>query len=168
MPFARHVSRTGAARAGATVSVLSLFLLVIAGACGRGEPARGGMGGEHPGMGAMGQPGPQTAPGAVGAAPSGAVDVALAGRGEQLFQTKGCVGCHTVGGGRHTAPDLQGVTQRRSYDWIVAMVVNPDSMLKNDAAARQLLREYMTPMMNMGITMDEARALYEYLRQQSQ
>jgi mono/diheme cytochrome c family protein len=104
---------------------------------------------------------PQEAP------PSGPIDEALAEQGEKLFQSKGCIGCHTIGGGRLSGPDLQGATDRREYGWFVAMVTNPDSMLKNDATARQLLQEYMTPMMNMGVSQTDARAIYEHIREES-
>jgi cytochrome c len=102
------------------------------------------------------------------AAPSGPVDEQLAEQGEQVFKTKGCTACHRVGGGRLTGPDLKGVTERQSYAWIVAMVTHPDSMLKVDPTARQLLMEYGTPMANLNVSADEARALYEYLRHESQ
>jgi cytochrome c2 len=98
-------------------------------------------------------------------APTGEVDVALASEGETAFQQKGCVGCHTVGGGKLTGPDLEGITERRSYEWFMAMVLKPDSMLQNDEAAKQMLAEYMTPMVYMGTTEQEARAIFEYLRQ---
>lgn len=97
-------------------------------------------------------------------APAGPVDQALAERGEQVYQAKGCLGCHTLGGGRLTGPDLKGVTDRRAYDWFVPWVMNPDSMLKVDPIAKQLLGEYMTPMLGTGVTRDDARALWEYLR----
>lgn len=97
-------------------------------------------------------------------APGGAVDTDLAERGAQLFQAKGCIGCHTIGGGRLTGPDLAGVTERRERGWVIAMITNPDSMIRNDPTARQLFAEYMTPMANMGLTAEEARAIYEHLR----
>ena len=108
------------------------------------------------------QPPAQQAP--VSPAPSGPVDHELADRGESLFRAKGCNGCHTIGGGRLTGPDLAGVTERREYGWALAMITKPDSMIKTDPTARQLFAEYMTPMLNMNITPDEARAIYEYLR----
>ena len=100
----------------------------------------------------------------LGPAPSGPVDEAMAERGEQVFRAKGCVGCHTIGGGRLTGPDLQGVTDRRDYGWVIAMITKPDSMLKADPKARELFAEYMTPMLDSGVTPGEARAVYEYLR----
>jgi len=113
-------------------------------------------------------PGAEAAPPPAEGPPTGPIDQGLATRGETLFQTKGCIGCHTIGDGRLTGPDLQGVVERREYGWIMAMVTNPDSMLREDATARQLFAEYMTPMVNMGVTRDEARALYEYLRSRSE
>ncbi len=97
-------------------------------------------------------------------APSGPIDAELASRGQALFQSAGCQACHTVGGGRLVGPDLAEVTERRSYQFVMGMIVNPDSMLTNNETARALLAEYMTPMSNQGVTRDEARALYEYLR----
>ena len=97
--------------------------------------------------------------------PTAEINPALAAEGETAFQQKGCVGCHTVGGGKLTGPDLEGVTDRRSYEWFMAIVLKPDSMLQNDEVAKQMLAEYMTPMVYMGTTEQEARAIYEYLRQ---
>lgn len=108
------------------------------------------------------QPAAQQAP--TTPAPSGPIDQPLAERGEAVFQAKGCSGCHTVGGGRLTGPDLAGVTDRRDFGWIVAMITKPDSMIKADSTARQLFAQYMTPMLNLGVTREEARAVYEYLR----
>lgn len=102
------------------------------------------------------------------AAPSGPIDEQLAEQGKHLFETKGCAGCHRIGGGRLTGPDLKGVTERQTYAWIVAMITHPDSMLKVDPTARQLLLQYGTQMANLNVSADEARALYEYLRHESQ
>jgi mono/diheme cytochrome c family protein len=97
-------------------------------------------------------------------APSAEIDAALAAQGESLFQTKACVGCHTVGGGPLAGPDLAGVTERRTAEWVIAMISNPDSMLREDETARQLMAEFAIPMANTGVTTGEARAIYEFLR----
>jgi mono/diheme cytochrome c family protein len=99
-------------------------------------------------------------------APTGPLDSALADRGQELFRTRACTTCHTVGGGRLVGPDLSEVTERREFGWILSMIQNPDSMIRADSLARQLFAEYMTPMANQGITAEEARALYEYLRRE--
>jgi cytochrome c2 len=132
-----------------------LMMVVLAFGCGGGEGAPAEEAAES-------TPAMEAAP---VEAPTGAVDAALAREGETAFQQKGCIGCHTVGGGQLTGPDLEGVTERRSYEWFMAMVLKPDSMLQNDDAAKQMLAEYMTPMVYMGTTEQEARAIYEFLRQ---
>jgi mono/diheme cytochrome c family protein len=97
---------------------------------------------------------------------AGNVDAALATQGETLLSARGCTACHTMGGGRLVGPDLAGVTERRSAEFIVAMIVNPDSMLANDATAKQLLGQYFTPMSNQGVTVEDARALLEFFRRE--
>lgn len=141
-------------------STLRTVALLVAGALA----ACGGETGEREGQEAAATPASAGAAPAALPAPTGPIDEALAERGEQIYQAKGCLGCHTVGGGRLTGPDLKGITERRAYDWFVPWVMNPDSMLKVDPIAKQLLAEHLTPMLGMGITRDEARALWEYLR----
>lgn len=99
--------------------------------------------------------------------PTGPVDEELAERGEELFQTRGCVACHTVGQGRRVGPDLEALTERRSFEWTFHMITNPDSMLENDSIAKRLLGEYFTPMADQNVTPEQFRALYEYLREES-
>lgn len=96
--------------------------------------------------------------------PTGPVDEALAASGENVFQARGCVACHTIGKGRLVGPDLARVTERRKFEWFYRMVMNPDSMLQNDPTARQLLGEYLTPMLYQNVTPEEVRAIWEYLR----
>jgi mono/diheme cytochrome c family protein len=107
------------------------------------------------------------APAAAMEAPSGPIDVALAAQGEQLFTSRGCAGCHQIDA-KLIGPALKGVTTLRSYEWFTHMVLRPDSMIANDPDAKALFAEYGTPMVNMGATADEVRALFEYLRQHAE
>ncbi len=109
----------------------------------------------------------ETAMKEVSASGSGGVNQELAAKGKELFGTKGCTACHTVGGGRLVGPDLKGVTERRDKEWIIHMILNPDSMINNDPVAKQLLQEYNVPMPNQGVTPEEAEAIYEYLKSAS-
>ncbi len=100
-------------------------------------------------------------------APSGPIQPELAARGQELFQVKGCIACHTVGKGRLVGPDLKDVVHQRSYRWTLAMIMQPDSMLRADSIAKQLLAEYFTPMTGQNVSAEEARAIYEFLRREA-
>lgn len=149
-------------RIGAVLTVIALA------ACGGGNTGGGGAETEQTPAPPQAAPAESMPAAAVGEAPSGPIDEALASQGEQNFQMKGCVGCHTIGGGKLVGPDLKGVTDKQSYTWIVSMIQHPDSMVANDPVAKQLYQEYGTQMTPMGVNPSEARALYEYLRKNSQ
>jgi cytochrome c2 len=84
--------------------------------------------------------------------------------GKELFQSKGCTGCHTIGKGKLVGPDLKGVTQRRSEDWLKKWIKSPDTMILTDPTAKELLKQYLTPMPNLGLTDEEVNALISYLK----
>lgn len=84
-------------------------------------------------------------------------------KGRGLFQSKGCVGCHTIGKGKLTGPDLKGVTQRRSEDWLKKWIKSPDTMVFTDPTAKELLKQYLTPMPNLGLSDEEVDALISFL-----
>jgi len=107
---------------------------------------------------------PQRAQAAGDISLDGPIDQALADEGAATFVRRACNSCHTIGSGRLVGPDLAGVTERREPGWIISMITNPDSMIRGDATARQLFAEHMTPMANQNVSVEEARALLEYLR----
>lgn len=91
------------------------------------------------------------------------IDQELAKAGEAKFQMI-CTACHIIGQ-RMIGPDLTGVYDRRSPEWVMNMMLNPDGMLKEDPIAKALLKEYNNMVMtNQNLTEEEARALAEYLR----
>ncbi len=90
------------------------------------------------------------------------IDEAVAIEGKAIFKAK-CKACHRVGK-RFIGPDVTGVTTRRTPEWIMNMILNPDQMVKENAQARQLLMEYSAPMANQNLTEDEARKILEYFR----
>lgn len=94
--------------------------------------------------------------------PDDPVDPELAAAGETLFR-RSCVACHDwnrplVG------PPLGGVTERRSPEWIRAMVLSPDSMLATDSVARALQDTYAVAMANLQLDEVRFRAIWEFLR----
>jgi hypothetical protein len=55
--------------------------------------------------------------------------------------------------------------ERRTPEWIMNMILNPEEMIKNDPIAKQLLIDFnLAPMANQHLTQDEARKILEYFR----
>ena len=91
------------------------------------------------------------------------IDTEMAARGEAQFNAI-CVACHMVDQ-RMIGPAMKGVYERRSPEWVMNMMLNPDGMLKEDPIAKALLKEYNNAiMLNQNLTEEQARELAEYLR----
>ena len=91
------------------------------------------------------------------------INAELAAQGEAKFNAI-CVACHMVDQ-RMIGPAMEGVYERRSPEWVMNMILNPDGMLKDDPIAKALLKEYNNAiMLNQNLTEEEARAIAEYLR----
>ncbi|MCK0188663.1 cytochrome c [Arenibacter sp. F20364] len=91
------------------------------------------------------------------------IDTDLAAKGQKTFSTI-CVACH-MAEQRLIGPALKGVFERRSPEWVMNMILNPDGMLKEDPIAQALLKEYNNAiMLNQNLSEEDARAVAEYLR----
>ncbi|PIB38390.1 c-type cytochrome [Maribacter sp. 4G9] len=91
------------------------------------------------------------------------IDADLAATGEEKFQAI-CTACH-MAEQRMIGPALKGVYERRSPEWVMNMILNPDGMLKEDPIAKALLKEYNNAiMLNQNLSEEDARAVAEYLR----
>ncbi|MFD2518713.1 c-type cytochrome [Salinimicrobium flavum] len=92
------------------------------------------------------------------------IDAAMATKGEELFKNM-CSACHKMDK-KFIGPELSGVTERRSPEWIMNMILNPEQMIKEDPIAKKLLIESnMAVMANQNLSEEEARAILEYFRQ---
>lgn len=97
------------------------------------------------------------------------VDAAQAKRGQSLFSSRGCVGCHSIGQGKRSGPDLAGLTERRDLAWLRRFVKNPTVMFETDSLAKALLAQHNnTRMPNLRLKDDEVEALLHYIAQESQ
>ena len=95
----------------------------------------------------------------------GEVSQEMAAEGEETFTTY-CSACHKMDK-RFIGPALQGITDRRSPEWIMNMILNPEQMVAEDPDAKALLAEYLSPMANQNLTEEQARAILEYFRTQT-
>jgi len=92
----------------------------------------------------------------------GEINEELVEQGKELFKAN-CTACHKIGK-RSVGPALKGVTERRTPEWIMNMILNPEEMVEKDPTAKALLAEYLAPMANQSLKEDEARAILEFFR----
>ncbi len=92
----------------------------------------------------------------------GEIDPAKVKAGEATFKSK-CAPCHRLDK-RLVGPAQRYVADRRSPEYIMNMILNPDEMVKKEPMAKKLLAEYLSPMTNMHLTIDQAREVLEYFR----
>lgn len=91
------------------------------------------------------------------------IDQAMAAKGAEVYKAK-CTACHKIGK-KFIGPAPNGIFEKRSPEWIMNMILNPDEMVKKDAVAKALLIEYNgSPMANQNLTEEEARNVLEYFR----
>lgn len=88
--------------------------------------------------------------------------------GEQLFGTT-CFACHTIGGGRLVGPDLAGVHESRSQEWLEQFVRSSQTMIKNgDPDAVALAADYSGIVMpDTLMSEQQIRDLLNYIRVKS-
>lgn len=92
-----------------------------------------------------------------------AITPTLAAAGKKIFDEK-CSACHKIGE-KYVGPDLKGVTQRRSPEWVMNMILNPQEMTQKDPVAKELLGTFLTQMTFQNVSQEDARALLEFFRQ---
>lgn len=83
---------------------------------------------------------------------------------EKVFETK-CYSCHNIGGGPKQGPDLKGVTDLRTDEWLKEFIKSPTAMSRKDAAAATLLKEYAPEVMpDQTLTDIELDSVIELIR----
>lgn len=91
------------------------------------------------------------------------INSAMAAKGAEVFKTM-CTACHRPDK-KFIGPAPKGIMERRTPEWIMNMILDPEGMVKNDPLAKELLIEFNgSPMANQNLTEEEARAILEYYR----
>lgn len=91
------------------------------------------------------------------------IDQAMATHGKDVFD-KMCTACHRAGK-KFIGPAPDGIMERRTPEWVMNMILDPEGMVKNDPLARELLIEFNgSPMANQSLSEEDARAVLEYFR----
>ena len=87
----------------------------------------------------------------------------LVEKGKMVFEAN-CTACHNTNTEKKIGPGLKDITKRRSPEWIMNMILNPMEMTQKDPIAKELLAKYIAQMTNQNLGREEARAVYEFLR----
>lgn len=91
------------------------------------------------------------------------IDQAMADKGKEVYDQM-CLACHRIGK-KFIGPAPNNILERRSPEWVMNMILDPELMVKEDPLAKELLVEFNgSPMANQGLTEEEARAVLEYFR----
>jgi protein SCO1/2 len=88
--------------------------------------------------------------------------------GQSLFK-KICAPCHTIGVGDRVGPDLRGVTERRSPEWLTRFIHAPEKVRaeKDPVAMETAARFPGIRMPNLGLTDLDVIDLISYLKSQN-
>ena len=87
---------------------------------------------------------------------------ALVKRGERVWQKKECAVCHGInhsGGG----PALEGITQRRSREWLYKWLNNSKEMARTDSTAKALVEVYHAVMPNRHLSRKDVDAVLAFI-----
>ncbi|MEJ2112953.1 MAG: cytochrome c [Flavobacteriaceae bacterium] len=91
------------------------------------------------------------------------IDQKMVAHGADVYK-KMCTACHRSDK-KFIGPAPTGILERRTPEWIMNMILNPEEMVQKDPLAKELLIEFNgSPMANQNLTEEEARAVLEYFR----
>jgi mono/diheme cytochrome c family protein len=83
--------------------------------------------------------------------------------GKGIYEMK-CQACHKLNNEKLVGPGWSGVTKKRKPEWIMNMITNVDMMLEKDPEAQKLLEECLVRMPNQNLTIEDSRAVLEFMR----
>lgn len=92
----------------------------------------------------------------------GEIDPVKVAAGEKIYSSL-CAPCHKLDK-RLVGPAQRYTVDRRTPEYILNMIMNPDEMTKRHPTGRKLLGEYLAPMSNQNLTLEQAKEVLEYLR----
>lgn len=91
------------------------------------------------------------------------LDAEMVTKGKGIAEMK-CTSCHSLEENRLVGPGWKGLTTKREPTWIMNMITNVDMMLAEDEEAQKLLEECLVRMPNQNITVEDSRAILEFMR----
>ena len=103
---------------------------------------------------------------AVGITLSNSASGQVAGSGKEIFSTI-CVACHTVGQGKRIGPDLAGVDERHTEEWLIEFIRSSQTVIKSgNPEAVALAEGYPGLVMpDNPLSDDQIRSVLTYVRE---
>lgn len=93
--------------------------------------------------------------------------ILMAQDGAALFKTN-CSACHNIGKGRLVGPDLKGVTNKRSEEWLSKFIKASQNLVKSgDADAKAIFDEYKVVMPDFNLPDADINAIIAFIASQS-
>jgi cytochrome c2 len=92
----------------------------------------------------------------------GQLEAIKAASGKKLFESK-CSQCHKLDE-RYTGPALRNVTKRRTPEYILNNILNPEEMANKHPEAKKLVALHATKMTFQNVTQEDAMKILEYFR----
>lgn len=85
--------------------------------------------------------------------------------GKHLFETA-CAACHSIGAGPLVGPDLKGVGEKRTEDWLLKFIRSPQALVKSgDKAAAALFEEFKMPMPDQTLSDEQIRKVLAHIKE---
>ncbi|MBI5808422.1 MAG: cytochrome c [Ignavibacteriales bacterium] len=92
----------------------------------------------------------------------GSIDSKKVAEGKKLFEAK-CSQCHKLDE-KYTGPALRNVTKRRTPEYILNNILNPDEMANKHPEAKKLVALHATKMTFQNVTKEDALKILDYFR----
>jgi cytochrome c551/c552 len=93
--------------------------------------------------------------------PAGNAQLVL--KGKEIWDKKRCAACHGISQ-VHSGPDLAGVSQRRSREWLYRWMKESQKMIEDDSTAQAMFQEYnRLPMPSQKMSRGDVDALLAFI-----
>jgi cytochrome c551/c552 len=77
-----------------------------------------------------------------------------------------CKACHTIGGGKLVGPDLKGVTEKHSEQWLIKFIQNSQALIQSgDKEAIKVFEDnFKIPMPAHNLTDEQVKGILSYIK----
>ncbi len=88
--------------------------------------------------------------------------------GQYVWKNRQCEGCHELGRDQSSGPNLVGVTDRRTVEWLRKWLKSPAAMTRDDSVGIALKKKYGSQMPDLPLSTRDIEGLIIYLARETQ